>query len=287
MKLLFPFFGLAVLACSTAGPERAAIPLELGGEAGATPIETEAGPTLELDEARLAFGPLYFCASPSGAEYCDIARLEWLDTAVVDLLSDEPEQVGVLSGSTGPIASFLCDLSISSQLTQDDPFILEAAQALGGHSLRLRGTVSLGERRLPFSLDLAIAQTESTVQGVPVIQSPPSQDLGRDVTAELTGLFMQFSVARWLAPVDWTPYFVEGSCGSGAAEPICQGDSSVTCTDAGEVDSVDDCAEKGQICLPGRGCQDELVPSEGDAAVRSLKAAILSDFGPKFTWRTD
>lgn len=274
-------------ACSSNGPGRIAIPLELAGETGSSSIATSSGPIVTLDEAKLAFGPLYFCASPSGAEQCEVARLEWLGTAVVDLLDATASPVGVLSGSTGRVASYLCDLSISSQLTREEPYVLDAAADLDGSSLRLRGTVEFQGRALPFSVDLAVMQTDSTVQGVPVIQSPKDPGFEQEIEANLTGLSMRFSVAAWLGPVDFTPYFMEEDCAQNQESSLCHGNSKVTCTEQGEIAAIEDCEEKSQICLPGVGCQDELALTDDDAALRTLKATLLSDFNPEFTWRTE
>lgn len=271
-----PFLLLVAFGCSDPGPRPIEVPLTVSGDSSSATIETALGPALRLEEARLAFGPLYFCAGPSGAASCDVARLEWLETAVVDLLDDATRPAGTLRGTSGHVASYLCDLGISSQLTDDEPFVRDAAAELGGNSLVLRGSVEWGSRRLPWSASLVLAQTDATVQGTPLIQSSQSQRLAQDITDDLARVNVRFSASKWLTAVDFSPYFAEEPCFAGTV--VCQGDSMVACSESAEPEETTDCLAQGQVCLPGIGCQDELVL--GDAALRTLKANVISGLGP-------
>lgn len=267
---------LVAFGCSDPGPRPVQVPLTLSGDASSSEIETATGPLLRLGQAQLAFGPLYFCPSPSGAESCDVARLEWLGSAVVDLLDDSARRAGTLHGSSGAVASYLCDLGISSQLTSDEAFVLEAAAELGENSLLLRGTVEFDARSLPWSASLPLAQTETTVSGTPLIQSPQSQRFSEEVTTDLSEVNVRFSAARWLESVDFSPYFAEEPCSPDAV--VCRGDLMVVCPEDEGPEEITDCLAQDQVCVPGLGCQDEL-RLEG-AALRTLKSNILSNFGP-------
>ncbi len=273
-----PLLLLVAFGCSDPGPRSVQIPLTLSGDASSSEIETATGAVLRLDEARLAFGPLYFCASPGGAESCDVARLEWLGSAIVDLLEGAARRAGTLEGSSGKVASYLCDLGISSQLTSDEPFVLDAAAELGDNSLRLRGTVEFGSRSLPWSAALALAQTDATVQGTPLIQTPQSQRFAEEITTDLAEVSVRFSAARWLTSVDFSPYFAEEPCSPGAI--VCRGDSMVACPEEEEPEDekTTDCLAQDQVCVPGAGCQDEL--RLDGAALRALKANVMSNFDP-------
>jgi hypothetical protein len=211
MRYLLPL--LLLCGCAETGQERIEVPLRLAGTALDGPV-TSAGGTITVERAELAFGPLYLCAGTTAGELCETARLEWLDTVVVDLLDDSPIDVGELTGVSGSVRSWMYDLGISSQLTQDDPFVLDAAQALDGASIHVVGVAEVEGVQHAFDMQLPIAQTDDTELGVPVVRKSNSETFVRDVVAG-DQLTIRFDVAAWLARIDFRQTCAAADCTDG------------------------------------------------------------------------
>lgn len=243
---------LVVSACADVGQDRVAVPLQVAGTAApADGVVTTDGVTLQLTRADLAFGPLVLCAGATAGELCDTARVEWLDSVVVDALDPQPATVGSLNGVSGSVRSWMYDLGISSQLTDDDPFVLSAAESLDGMSVVIEGEAILDGLALPFRAALPIAQAGDAERGVPMVRKSSSEQFSHVITGAEASLTVRFDAAAWLGAMKLRP----------AIEEI----------QACLADARDDCASTL-----------ELFPDS--APYRALRNAIVAGARPDFVW---
>lgn len=273
---------LALASCAETGQREVAIPLYVAG-ADASSVEASGGVSVTLDRADLAFGPLYLCAGTSAGELCDTARLEWLDSVVVDTLSRRAESRGDLGGVTGPVRSFMYDLGLSSLLTRDEPLELPAARDLGGVSLRLEGTAEAGGQSLPFVASVAIRQTDETEQGVPVVRKSQTDVFEHEVTGDEPGLLIRFDPRPWVRDIDFFAFVEDEGCAPGR-DVVCRGSIEQICSSDGEVTMSRDCAEDGSVCVAGEGCGDRIVVEAETPAYRAIKNAVVAGPRPSFSW---
>lgn len=285
MKLRPALAGLVILAagCAETGQDRTQVPLFVAGADVSEAIAAVGDVPVTIDRADLAFGPLYLCAGVTAGDLCETARLEWLETVVVDTAVSEPAPAGELSGVTGPVRSWMYDLGISSQLTRTEPFVLGAASELGDTSFVLEGRAVVDEIEIPFAASVPIQQTADTELGVPVVRKSNSESFFRDVQSDEAGLVVRFDPAAWVRGLDFRPYVVNENCDFDGAPIVCDGRLERTCENGTEL-SNRDCGELGQVCLPEEGCADELTIENGSEAHRSLRNALVSGDRPSFDW---
>ncbi|MEE2644116.1 MAG: hypothetical protein VYD19_04230 [Myxococcota bacterium] len=285
MKLwtLLVGFAALILSCAETSQKRVTVPLFVAGADVSEGILSDFDVPIFIDRADLAFGPLYLCAGVNAGELCETARLEWLDSVVVDLTSTEAARAGELVGVTGTVQSWMYDLGISSQLTQEDPFILDAAGQLDGSSLLLEGRATVDGIEIPFTASVPIQQTGDTEQGVPVIRKSLSDDFSRDVRADESGLTVRFDPSSWVSGIDFRSYVSYETCSEGGPDLVCDGQVERSCEDGTEQSSRD-CASQGEICLPKSGCQALLRIQPETQAYRSLRNSLMSGVRPSFNW---
>lgn len=118
------------------------------------PFEARDGWTVTLERADLAFGPLYLCTAANAGDLCETAQAEMLDGVVVDLLDDEPREVGALVGLGGMVRSVMHDYGVTWELTAMRPE--GSIPAMRDRSLVFEGVASRGEERVRFSGELAV-----------------------------------------------------------------------------------------------------------------------------------
>lgn len=273
-----------LLGCAETGQDRVAIPLYVAGTELPATLSSAGSIPIAVERAELAFGPLYLCAGATAGDLCDTARLEWLGTAAVDLAAPSPVSVGELDGITGPVRSWMFDLGISSQLTRAEPFVLDAAEALGGASFVVEGTATLSGVSLPFSASIPIAQSEDTELGVPVIRKSTNEPFSHEVAAGEAGLLVRFDAQPWLEALDLSELLENAACTTGGAALACAGSVEQSCAPDGTLASSRDCASSGQVCLAGAGCAAAIDVAPDTRAFRSLRNAIVSGSRPTFEW---
>jgi len=269
--------------CAETGQDRISVPLFVAGANVTEPVVAAFDVPLTIERADLAFGPLYLCAGATAGDLCDTARLEWLETVVVDTTLDEPARAGELSGVTGMVRSWMYDLGISSQLTGTQPFILDAASQLGGASLVLEGRVVVDGIEVPFTASVPIQQTDETEIGVPVVRKSTSESFFRDVDSDESGLLLRFDPSAWVRGIDFRPYVSRETCTSGGPTIACDGGLERTCDGETEL-STRDCTAMGYVCIPGAGCRERLTIDQQSEAYRSLRNALVSGGRPSFNW---
>ncbi len=274
---------LALLSCVDTHVDQVNIPLYLSGTELSAPISAVGEVMIKVDRADLAFGPLYLCAGVTAGDLCQVARLEWLDSAVVNTIRGDSVQVGELSGLTGVVLSWMYDLGISSQLTNDRPFILKAAEQLEGHSFALEGEATISGIEVPFTAWIVAQQSDDTELGVPIIRKSISELFSHEVTVRDSSLSINFDPKPWIEGLDLRRYVTFDSCTIDGPAQVCEGSIESRC-DGEVVTSSRDCAELGQVCLSELGCQDRLIIEEGSEAYRSLRNAMIVGTRPLFTW---
>ncbi len=166
--------------------------------------------TIELDRARLAFGPVTLCPGRSAGEFCESARGEWIDAVVVDGLEPKAKRAGDLVGTSGPVLSWMYDYGLVSLLTHKAPYVTEAADDLGGNSVQLRGCAFKAERRVCFELSAPVSQTTETEQGVPVVRVSGIQGVS-DLT-QISSLTATFDPRDWVATIDFEALTLGQQC---------------------------------------------------------------------------
>jgi hypothetical protein len=114
------------------------------------------------------------------------------------------------------------DLGISSQLTESDPFVLDAAQELGGASLVVEGRASQGGTELPFVAQVVVQQGADVERGVPVVRKGTGDTFNHDVTGTEPGLWVRFDASAWLSRLDLRSEIAQSACATegNCGEPL-------------------------------------------------------------------
>lgn len=275
---------LSAISCTDTGQEQVEIPLYLAGTSVTEPVSAVGDLAVTIERADLAFGPLYLCAGNTAGDLCDTARLEWLETAVVDTMNDDATAVGTVSGVTGSVRSWMYDLGISSQLTRPEPYVLEAARDLGNASFVIEGRVLISGVDLPFSAQVPIQQEDTNELGIPVIRKGSQTKFFHEITGAEQRLTLRFDVSEWVSRIDFLPYLEDESCDTSDAGVVCDGQVELTCDPEAAVVDSRDCSALEQVCIKGQGCVDELTLEEGSEAYRSLAIALTTAGRPTFKW---
>ena len=202
-----PIALLTCAACSGTGQPDVDYVVFAAPEAPGT-ISADHGWSVTLEEATVAFGPVYFCASQSGsATLCETAIGELLTTTAFDALSTKPRELGTAHGFIGKIQSASYDYGINWFLTDDAP--TPAPAAPGGHSAHFTGTAVKAGKTVHFRADVDV---------VPQFQgqrAAPSQVANATIDGTGERLDIHFAAGRWfehvdfdLAPAGGDPYLI-------------------------------------------------------------------------------
>lgn len=288
IRRLFPSLSAWLLAwplgaCIDVAQAPVDVPLMLAGQAQSQ-MNLPSG-QIELSSAQVAFGPLYLCAGASAGDLCQVARAEWLDTAVVDILDPTPVRVGNLRGNSGTVLSWMYDLGISSHLIQSNPFVLPAAQRLGGASLLVKGRARVQGTDIPFSAAVAVTQTQDTELGVPVVRKSGSERFFRNLGESQDVLLVRFDPAALFVSMDLNHLIQRETCSQNSPERVCDGTIEQTCKDGAQVAAVD-CAATGQVCAPNQGCVQRIEIGPSNEMYRVLRASMLTGARPSMEWST-
>jgi len=176
----------------------------------APPCECGSGDwEVTLEQADVAFGPLYLCASVrAGPELCPESIAEMLDVGVVDALDPAPVLLGAGQALTGRAQSAMWDYGRSWLLTQTE--VVPDPRAPGGHSLVLRGTATKGPTSFRFAADVDVDASEAGLYGV---QSAP---VTRDFAGPYESLSVRFDPGAWVSGID----FDAVACGRASASEV-------------------------------------------------------------------
>lgn len=187
-----------VAACADTGRDFVSVPFTARGT-GTSVIDVQ-GWTVTLTRADVSVGPIYFCATAlASSGLCESALLERLDTRVIDGLSAEPSDFGVLEGVTGTVRSTTYDFGISYFLTQTAAAPTEGA--VDGHSAVLEGSATRGGDAFTFRFEVDVIPQQVSDTAIH----------GARTTAEITGpgssATMIVDPAAWLSAVDFDAVF--------------------------------------------------------------------------------
>lgn len=274
----------SVMSCAQTGQDRVEIPFYVAGTDISNPVISVGDIPVNVERADLAFGPFYLCAGNTAGDLCDTARLEWLESSVIDTTSQDPVALGEISGVTGSVRSWMYDLAISSQLTHPKPYVLEAARDLGDSSFVIEGRALVDGVELLFFASVPIQQNDTTELGVPVIRKAANTSFFHEVTGAEERLTLRFDPSAWVSRIDFRPYFEDETCSPSGERIVCQGQTELTCDADGSTAQSRNCNELGQVCLAAQGCSNELILEEGSEAYRSLAIALTTTGRPKFDW---
>jgi hypothetical protein len=202
MRALALLFLLA--ACGDTGQKVVAYPLT--GQGGSAQLSAGRW-QLTFDEARLALGPIYFCATAAASsDLCPVAVNELADVVVLDGLGGAGQPLGTIRGTTGGVRSAAYDLGINWFATQRMPTPHPAAP--GGHAARFGGSASDGSTSRRFTAEIDVAPQfagELAVRGVAVQVEITPATAGLSVAVDATELWRAVDLdALFAAPGDVT-----------------------------------------------------------------------------------
>lgn len=209
---LAPVLALAAIlgaGCVDAGRTRVSLPVHGAG----TGVRTfEAGAySVTLEEARIAWGPAYFCTTPfADVDLCPTALAEVRSAATIDVLDDTPQLIGELEGISGTVRSTMFDYGITWLLPAPAP-APDPGAVDGTHSARFVGSAARGSTITRFVLDVdmrPIASGVSAAHGVPTTHV---------LSARPDALVVRFDPARLFAGADFGD--VEGLGGDPVVVP--------------------------------------------------------------------
>lgn len=181
------------------------------------------GWTVELTAARLAFGPLSLCPGNSAGAFCNTARGEWLDSAVVDALDEMSHGVGDLVATSGPVHSWMYDYGLVSLLTRPDLYVTDAARELGNHSVDIVGCAQRQQQRVCFQIRTDVSQSDDTEKGVPVVRVNDVDEIDNLASAER--LTLTFDAREWVGGIDFQRMAADSACEAQCEPTLIQPDS--------------------------------------------------------------
>lgn len=153
-----------VSGCGTTGGGEVAIPLIAGGASDARSF-TASGWSVTMDDARIALGPMYFCATTSAdLENCPAAMAELRGAVTVDVLDGTTDTLGTLVGRAGTLRSGMWDYGRPFLLPASEPTPI--AGAIDGHSARFSGTASNGATSFRF---VAVIDVDASMSGLAAV----------------------------------------------------------------------------------------------------------------------
>ncbi len=172
--------------------------------------------TVDLSEARVAFGPAYFCASASGsATLCETALGEIRSDTVIDLLQTDQQSLGTYRGFVGNVQSASYDHGIHWYMSQQEPRV--SSEALDGHSARFRGTATRAGVSKAFEMNVDLVPQYRGQRGVPTVAIEQGAVFESGKSISTKSIEVRLDVASWLSKVDYEqmlassadPYVIE------------------------------------------------------------------------------
>lgn len=197
-------------ACGETGRAAVSFPFHAGGT-GVTGFDDD-GWHVTITEARVAFGPAYFCASSAAdLDLCETAVAELRDSVTVDALVPAAEPLGEIDAVTGTVRSAMWDHGLTFLLAAERP--RPTAGAVGGRSATFRGTAERGAERFDWSAAVEIVASVSGTSAVRAVRTEHA------IESENDALVVRFDPAAILARVDWASVASSAEMGVARIEP--------------------------------------------------------------------
>lgn len=188
---------LFFVGCGDTGQAPIRVPIEAVGVEGAASFLSADGWQVQLTQARVGLGPIYFCATQAAsADLCPAAVAEFAGSGVVDALSGAVQPLGVLEGFEGEVRSATYDFAYPWLLTQNQPTPLPSAPE--GHSAYFEGEATKDGRRVRF---VAGVDAKPQLQGLRVVQGARTQTK-LSASGSIT-LQIHVDVSAWWRSVDF------------------------------------------------------------------------------------
>jgi hypothetical protein len=189
---------LVLAGCGDTGQRRVSFPV---AAAGTAPEELEVGEHRVLvEEARVAFGPVYLCATAlPGVESCSEAIAEQLGTTSFDALGEEPVPMGPMQALAGTtVLSGMWDYGRSWRVSETTPRPSPGAVD-GAHSavLVVRATRAGVIRRYRMTLDV---DGGSQPSGSTATRARLADHV---LGADERGLTVRFDPTLWASMIDY------------------------------------------------------------------------------------
>ncbi len=203
-RLLFTMGAMLLVGCGDTGQPSIEHPAVAIGTA---PRAIDVGDfSVQLDVARVGFGPAVFCASRAASdEQCPAAVAELASVGAVDALSPNAQPLGRVHGFVGTVRAAGFEYGVTWLNTQTSP--TPAAAAPGGHSAHLEGTATnkttMGSFRFVADVDIAPlnqGQHAVTVAG-----------LNASIDAHTARLEVRFDPSVWVTQIDFAELAATGA----------------------------------------------------------------------------
>jgi hypothetical protein len=192
---------VACCACSDTGRHELSVPLYAVARAPA-PFDAR-GWMVQLDDARVGMGPIYFCAgASSSADLCPSSVAELADSVTIDALDPARVRVGDLAALNVGVRSVAWDFAITWPRTAPAPVILDAAPE--GHSAHFEGTAAKGGQQIAFVADIDLLPRLRGTRALEGIGSRAS-------ITDTTECELDFDAASWWSQVDFDDLSSDGT----------------------------------------------------------------------------
>ena len=173
---------------------------------------TASGWTVRIGEARIAFGPAYFCAANTAdAELCATAVAELRESVTVDALTASLDALSEIDAITGTVRSAMWDHGLTHLLP--DERALPTAGAVDGRSASFSGSAARGAEEFEWRAEIEVLPPAAGSSAVFAVRTTHT------ITGASDALLVRFDAAAILEHVDWDAVARSAAGGTARIEP--------------------------------------------------------------------
>ncbi len=195
-RSILALIALVVAGCGDTGGGFVQLPLMGGGVRDADRFVTSSGWDVTMEDARIAFGPAYFCATTSAdLDNCPAAIAELRGAVTIDAMHETTEALGTIEGRAGTLRSGLWDYGRPFFLPDTAPTAIAGAVD-GAHSAVLVGSASRGGVTFRF---VAVLDVSAPVSGITAVHGVRTRHTLAD---DADGLTVRFDVPAIIERLD-------------------------------------------------------------------------------------